>query len=123
MGRYLNHRRCENSNTETIILHAGRFLSDQKDVANAFACYFASVYQKCEQSKYSRINESTNDAIIFIRVAAPEVEMTIKKQSCSMAAGSDNITSSIIKNYAGIIPATLAAIFTDSITFSVYPDS
>lgn len=109
---------------EPTFLHEGKFVCDMKDAATAFAKYVATVYTYAQKKKkHPRINVTPNNVLSLINITVSEVEAAIKKLSCSMAVGPDNMGLLIMETYGQIPSPTLATIFNKSIKPSRFPDS
>lgn len=110
--------RCKQNQIPDEVNFNNTTFNDPQGVANAFAQYFASVFQ----NSTTAILTDCQGAFCFSEVTKENIIKSIRKLKPKKATGTDNIPAYIYKGCAELLSAPLALIFNLAIKNNCFPD-
>ena len=100
-------------------------ISDKKDIVNAFADHFASVYENKSNCLLNTLEEIPDFAelnITSFKFSILEILESLNNVDLSKGAGPDGLTPKFLKNCFFSLSRPLWLIFNESIASGVFPD-
>ncbi|KAI5730836.1 hypothetical protein M8J77_000566 [Diaphorina citri] len=110
-----------------VLVHNGKTLTNDVDIASCLGSYFASVYKDPKMlAPASSVRLDVPDHSDFLKlplISPDDVLLQIRKLKPSLSVGVDKIPAFIIKGCGNVLSPILATLFNKSLEVGVFPSS